>query len=1024
MKRFFTLLGIGLISFYGQSQTLDQLNTASTGSGWLVDFGSYQSVGQSFTPGITGTLAEVVISLDATNGVYPIIAGNFTLSILNGNGYGGTVVGTETFTITGAEVSGDYSIPITSTISLTSGNSYTYIIDEISGTGRIMINASSNTYAAGDLYYSVGSPTVDAGRDFKFRTYMNVAGSCTIADQTINTADFSAICSKDTIIEIASSEVGVNYFLRDNANDSIISGPITGTGSALQFNTGNISSTTTYNVNATGTSGALNFDGVDDYVDLGTSPNFDIQSDITVETWVKFNTYPAAGDWYRLIGKGEFIANRTYGLWINDTGGLFWQMWGTTNLDLTGPTLALNTWYHVAATRSGNICEIFVNGVSVASTTYTGTPNLTTQPATIGAAVVMHDWLDGQMDEVRIWNVARTATEIQNNMGICLTGSETGLVANYDLNDGVGALAIDKSINGLDGTLTNGPTWTTGSSNVYCSSCDLQLSATPTITITPIANQTVAITDTELCFTNTGTTVTTASSEVGIYYYLRDNDNDTIVDGPIEGTGSGLTFNTGNLINSMDYNIYAVSSTNNTALIMDGVNEYVSTPNVVQDNSWTYETWVKPNDMSPEWSGIITSNSGIGSGMWFQLSLSNTGQLRWESNSPNLFIPNIGSVINDDIWHHIAVTCDGINITFYIDGIQVEQQPYSGGTMDRPLHVMAERVPNQWVAGQVDETMVWDYARASNEILSDMTTCLNGSESGLLIYFNYEDGVGSTVTDLAGGDHNGSLINMEDSDWTNNTNFILNCPDCDVEMTPTVTVNIQDVTGPTPDVTNLPDVTATCEVTSLTDPTATDNCSATVTVTNDATLPITMVGTTVVTWTYDDGNGNTSTQTQNVIVSDPNIDITTSTSGLTISANNTTATSYQWLDCGNSDAPISGETNASYTATVNGNYSVIVTEGNCSDTSMCVQISGVGIDELSNLGVEIYPNPNNGEFTISTTQNNVSITVYAIDGKIIINNLQITEANQFIHLGDIESGIYFVKVKNNINQKTIRLVIE
>ena len=74
--------------------------------------------------------------------------------------------------------------------------------------------------------------------------------------------------------------------------------------------------------------------------------------------------------------------------------------------------------------------------------------------------------------------------------------------------------------------------------------------------------------------------------------------------------------------------------------------------------------------------------------------------------------------------------------------------------------------------------------------------------------------------------------------------------------------------APVPDLATLADLTAECTMNSLTDPTATDNCSAIVTVTNDATLPITAQGTTVVTWTYDDGNGNTSTQTQNVILND------------------------------------------------------------------------------------------------------------------------------------------------------------
>ncbi|MCY2686644.1 hypothetical protein OU683_05755, partial [Salinimicrobium sp. TH3] len=85
--------------------------------------------------------------------------------------------------------------------------------------------------------------------------------------------------------------------------------------------------------------------------------------------------------------------------------------------------------------------------------------------------------------------------------------------------------------------------------------------------------------------------------------------------------------------------------------------------------------------------------------------------------------------------------------------------------------------------------------------------------------------------------------------------------------TQTQNVVIEDTTAPTPDAASLTDVTAQCEVTSLTAPTATDNCSA-VTVSNNASLPINTQGTTVVTWTFEDAQGNTSTQNQNVIITD------------------------------------------------------------------------------------------------------------------------------------------------------------
>jgi carbon monoxide dehydrogenase subunit G len=81
-------------------------------------------------------------------------------------------------------------------------------------------------------------------------------------------------------------------------------------------------------------------------------------------------------------------------------------------------------------------------------------------------------------------------------------------------------------------------------------------------------------------------------------------------------------------------------------------------------------------------------------------------------------------------------------------------------------------------------------------------------------------------------------------------------------------VVVTDAEAPVANATTLADILADCELTSLTAPTATDNCAATVTATNNVTLPITTQGTTVVTWIYDDGNGNTSTQTQNVLIED------------------------------------------------------------------------------------------------------------------------------------------------------------
>jgi hypothetical protein len=81
------------------------------------------------------------------------------------------------------------------------------------------------------------------------------------------------------------------------------------------------------------------------------------------------------------------------------------------------------------------------------------------------------------------------------------------------------------------------------------------------------------------------------------------------------------------------------------------------------------------------------------------------------------------------------------------------------------------------------------------------------------------------------------------------------------------TVTINDTTAPVPNVTNLPTITGQCSVT-LTAPTATDNCAGTVTATTTSPFIYIFQGTYTITWTYNDGNGNTSSQDQTIIIDD------------------------------------------------------------------------------------------------------------------------------------------------------------
>ncbi|TSA26337.1 T9SS C-terminal target domain-containing protein [bacterium] len=106
-------------------------------------------------------------------------------------------------------------------------------------------------------------------------------------------------------------------------------------------------------------------------------------------------------------------------------------------------------WNHVSMTYDKSNLKLFVNGVLEGTSPYTEAIN------TNSFKVIIGDDMVGRIDEVRIWNVVRTETEIRTNMCKELAGNESGLVAYYKMTDGSGTSLTDNSTNSNTGTLTN-----------------------------------------------------------------------------------------------------------------------------------------------------------------------------------------------------------------------------------------------------------------------------------------------------------------------------------------------------------------------------------------------------------------------------------------------------------------------------------------------------------------------------------------------------------------------------------------
>lgn len=228
---------------------------------------------------------------------------------------------------------------------------------------------------------------------------------------------------------------------------------------------------------------------------------------------------------------------------------------------------------------------------------------------------------------------------------------------------------------------------------------------------------------------------------------------------------------------------------------------------------------------------------------------------------------------------------------------------------------------------------------------------------------------------------------------------------------------VMDNNGPVPDASFLFDEIDLCSA-NPSPPTATDNCTGSVTGVPDVSLPVTALGASTITWTFTDGSGNTSQQTQNVIV--VGVDITTSSNGSTLSSNNPNAT-YQWIDCA-TNLPIPGATSQSYTATVDGNYAVIVTDGSCSDTSACMTVNTAGIDPLILNSFVLYPNPSkDGMFSINIDGEIKSIEVIDMLGRVI--QLPVDLQKGFVNASQLESGKYIIRVTIQDDQALMKEIV-
>ncbi len=192
-------------------------------------------------------------------------------------------------------------------------------------------------------------------------------------------------------------------------------------------------------------------------------------TNVTLEAWLYLDSVTSRP---HIIGKGAAISG-AYWLVIETTAKprFFFTVGNSGSWQWVegSGTVPLNTWFHIAGTYDGSSAKIYINTVLVGTKVASPAGNLRTNdtnPVYIARSyqpitATPNHYVSGMIDEVRIWNDARTAQEIYDNYDIQLSGDQPGLAAYWQMNED-GGTTIGDSYGNYDGTLMGQASWADG----------------------------------------------------------------------------------------------------------------------------------------------------------------------------------------------------------------------------------------------------------------------------------------------------------------------------------------------------------------------------------------------------------------------------------------------------------------------------------------------------------------------------------------------------------------------------------
>jgi hypothetical protein len=268
-----------------------------------------------------------------------------------------------------------------------------------------------------------------------------------------------------------------------------------------------------------------------------------------------------------------------------------------------------------------------------------------------------------------------------------------------------------------------------------------------------------------------------------IAYYNMNEGSGTVLDNTASATSGTLN---GTLVNSPTWaNSPLQASPNAINLTGNGTDTKVFVPghSYYEDSVGTVELWVNPDPTLPG-DGEVFGLRGIdGTVFSFHVSIANQRVAMWNgSQFPQVSYPFVGGT-----WYHLGFAIDGVNDTVgvYIDGAYAGQFAAKVNTDPAILYDSLPLVMgasesatppdgDQYI-GSIDQVAYWNIIRTPTQIASDMSNPLMGTESGLLLYLTFDQGIPAgdnsfltTVIDQTPNNNHGQLRNFAMTGSTGN----------------------------------------------------------------------------------------------------------------------------------------------------------------------------------------------------------------------------------------------------------------